>query len=63
LVREVFAHPWSLPESLRLSNYTTAFDSGFGRAALDRTRSRAVGRVIDAQSIKTSEAARRVDSM
>ncbi|MEV7566433.1 carbohydrate ABC transporter permease [Streptomyces tanashiensis] len=30
---DIFAHPWSLPGSVQLSNYVTAFDSGFGRAA------------------------------
>ncbi|MFA3837720.1 carbohydrate ABC transporter permease [Streptomyces aureus] len=33
--REIFASPWSLPASVELSNYVTAFDSGFGRAALN----------------------------
>ncbi|MFE2733489.1 carbohydrate ABC transporter permease [Streptomyces sp. NPDC059349] len=33
--REIFASPWSLPTSVELSNYVTAFDSGFGRAALN----------------------------
>lgn len=33
--RAIFADPWALPDPFRLSNYTTAFDSGFGRAALN----------------------------
>ncbi|MFB7993346.1 carbohydrate ABC transporter permease [Streptomyces sp. NPDC056002] len=33
--REIFASPWSLPTRVELSNYVTAFDSGFGRAALN----------------------------
>ncbi|MFB8266122.1 carbohydrate ABC transporter permease [Streptomyces sp. NPDC055955] len=33
--REIFASPWSLPTRVEVSNYVTAFDSGFGRAALN----------------------------
>ncbi|MEV6700343.1 carbohydrate ABC transporter permease [Streptomyces sp. NPDC051453] len=32
---DIFAHPWSLPSSVQLSNYAVAFDSGFGRATLN----------------------------
>ncbi|WP_327391871.1 carbohydrate ABC transporter permease [Streptomyces sp. NBC_01186] len=33
--RAIFDRPWALPDPFKLSNYTTAFDSGFGRAALN----------------------------
>lgn len=33
--RSVFDNPWALPDPWKLSNYATAFDSGFGRAAVN----------------------------
>ncbi|MFI1979343.1 carbohydrate ABC transporter permease [Streptomyces wedmorensis] len=32
---DIFAHPWSLPTAVQLSNYAVAFDSGFGRATVN----------------------------
>ncbi|MGI5351386.1 carbohydrate ABC transporter permease [Streptomyces sp. CA-250714] len=33
--RAIFDRPWALPDPWQLSNYRTAFDSGFGRAAVN----------------------------